>query len=173
MPPLAYFLTFSTYGTHLPGSGKGWVDAEHAVHGTPVLASNPKRTAYWEAHLRENSWSMDADARSIALEAICSVSIHRHWIAHAIHVRKTHVHAVISGDTAPERMLADFKAYCTRGFRRGSRENFRRHYWTHHGSTRYLWNETSLAAAIEYVVNGQGEKLACYYRNRSLLNKPY
>jgi hypothetical protein len=31
--------------------------------------------------------------------------------------------------------------------------------WADKGSNRYLWNEKSVALAIEYVVNGQGDDL--------------
>ena len=162
MPALAYLLTFSTYATHLPGSEKGWVDAQHCIPGSPMLVSNPRRKAYWQVHLNEIPWSMEPEARGIILEALRSVCTHRQWIAHALHIRTTHVHAVIGGDTAPERMLSDFKAYATRALRRAYPDTKRHRYWAHHGSTRYLWNEVSLRAAVDYVVNGQGERMACY-----------
>jgi hypothetical protein len=59
-------------------------------------------------------------------------------------------------------MLYDLKAYASRALRRASPEIQRRRYWAHHGSTRYLWNKVSLKAAIDYVLNGQGERMACY-----------
>ena len=118
MPALAYLLTFLTYGTHLPGSEKGWVDARHSRACSPMLPFNAKRQAFWQAHLNETPWRLDEHARRITLEAICSVCDHRQRGAHAIHVRTTHVHAVIAGNTTPERMLSDFKAYATRALRR-------------------------------------------------------
>jgi len=68
------------------------------------------------------------------------------------------------------RVLSDFKAYATRALRRAFSDMRRRRYWAHHGSTRYLWNEVCLKAAIEYVLNGQGERMAHYpeARTRSL-----
>ena len=111
-----------------------------------------------------------SEARRITLEALQSVCTYRQWFAHAVHVRTTHVHAVIGGDTVAERMLSDFKAYATRSLRRAFPDTQRRRYWAHHGSTRYLWNEVCLKAAIEYVLNGQGERMAHYpeARTRSL-----
>ncbi len=41
--PLAYFITFTTYGSWLPGSVKGSADAEHNVYGTPWLEAAPER----------------------------------------------------------------------------------------------------------------------------------
>jgi hypothetical protein len=75
---------------------------------------------------------------------------------------------VVSGEATPERMLSDFKAYATRALRRTLPESERRRYWTDHGSTRYLWNAGSLKAAIEYVLNGQGERMACYPKQPTL-----
>jgi REP element-mobilizing transposase RayT len=163
VPALAYLLTFSTYGTHLPGSEKGWVDPQHCLPGSPMLAANPAREAYWRAHLNEIPWKLDWEAQRITLEALRSVCIHRQWIAHAIHIRTNHVHAVVAaGEIAPGRILTAFKAYATRAFRRAYPDLHRRRYWTDHGSTRYLWNEVSLKAAVDYVLNRQGTRMACY-----------
>ena len=41
--PLAYFITFTTYGSWLPGSDKGSVDAEHRSYGTPYLEPSPEK----------------------------------------------------------------------------------------------------------------------------------
>jgi REP element-mobilizing transposase RayT len=112
--------------------------------------------------LKESPWIPDAERQHITLEALKSVAIYRAWTIHALHLRTTHVHAVISGETAPERILSDFKAYATRALRRAFSQIPRRRYWTDHGSTRYLWNEANLKAAIEYVLSGQGQKMACY-----------
>lgn len=173
VPALAYLLTFSTYGTHLPGSEKGWVDAQHSRACSPMLPSNPKRQAWWRAHLNETPCILDKHAREISLESIRSVCTHRQWLAYAIHIRTTHVHAVIAGDTAPERMLSDCKAYATRELRRHLPNRQRRRYWAQHGSTRYLWNDVSLRAAIDYVLNGQGEAMACYSGHAQSSGNPY
>jgi REP element-mobilizing transposase RayT len=140
----------------------GWVDAQHCIPGSPRLAFNPSRQAYWQAHLNEPLWTLDPEARHITLMALRSVCAYRQWVAHAIHIRTTHVHAVIGGETAVERMLSDCKAYATRSYRRAFPTIQRRRYWTAHGSTRYLWNEVSVRAATDYVLNGQGDRMACY-----------
>jgi len=79
-----------------------------------------------------------------------------------IHVRTSHVHAVVSGGAPPEKMLADFKAYATRALRSTKPGNQRRRFWTKHGSTRYIWNEVILKAASDYVLNQQGTPMAHY-----------
>jgi REP element-mobilizing transposase RayT len=101
----------------------------------------------------EPPWILEREAQQIALEAIRCVCLHRQWTAHAVHIRTTHVHSVITGETAPERMLSDFKAYATRALRRALPDVERRRYWAHHGSTRYLWNQVSFRAVIDYLSN--------------------
>ncbi|MBV9265179.1 MAG: hypothetical protein JO061_03320 [Acidobacteriaceae bacterium] len=173
MPPLAYFLTFSTYGTHLPGSEKGWVDARHRLPGSPLLTRNAQREKYWRIQLNEFPCTFDQEARIRVLEAILSVCFYRRWVTHAIHVRSMHVHAVLCGEARPERMIIDLKAYATRSLRSGAvGPNQRSRYWTRHGSTRYLWNEVSLLAAIDYVLNGQGARMSCYPNHPQNENPP-
>lgn len=162
MGALAYLLTFSTYGTHRPGSEKGWVDEKHRAFGGPILAGNPLREAYWRTHLREPPWILDEETQPTTLEAILGVCKNRSWYVHGIHLRTTHVHTIISGGVPPEKMLSDFKAYATLALRSTRSGNQRRHYWAHHGSTRYIWNEVSPKAAIDDVLNRQGALMAHY-----------
>jgi hypothetical protein len=119
-----------------------------------MLPFNAKRQAWWQAHLNEGPWLLDEHARRITLEAICSVCDHRQW-------------------GAPERMLSDFKAYVTRALRREFPDIQRRRYWAQHGSTRYLWNDVSMRAAISYVLKGQGEAMACYSGEPQNSRNPY
>jgi hypothetical protein len=70
-------------------------------------------------------------------------------------------------------MLSDFKAYATRALRREFPDIQRRRYWAQHGSTRYLWNDVSVRAAIDYVLNGQGEAMACYSGETRNSRNPY
>ncbi|MGH9584624.1 MAG: hypothetical protein ACRD4O_17015 [Bryobacteraceae bacterium] len=92
---MAYLLMFSTYGTHLPGSKNGWVDAQHCIPCSPMRPYNPKRESYWRSRLNESPWVLDREARLLALQAMLAVCGHREWMPYGVHVRSTHVHAVI------------------------------------------------------------------------------
>ncbi len=164
--PHAYLLTFSTYGTHLPGSEKGSVDVRHCIPGSPMRPADSRLAGYWRSRLGEEVLFLDEKARLAALKAILDVCRHRGWVPYAVHVRSTHVHGVVSGEARPERMLFDFKAYATRALRLEV-PAVRRRYWTDHGSTRYLWNEKSVRAAMEYVLEGQGLAMARYPSGQS------
>lgn len=130
--------------------------------GSPLLAADSKRETYWRLRLNESVYVLFEKDRDVVLQAVLGACSYRGWHPHAIHIRTTHVHAVISGSAKPERMLSDFKAYATRALRSEVKQCPRRRYWADHGSTRYLWNEESVRAAIDYVMNAQGRTMAFY-----------
>ena len=79
---------------------------------------------------------------------------------YAINVRTNHVHIVVSISNAkPERALNDFKAYSTKKLRQNYCWKYDYSPWSEKGSKRYLWNESSIVKAVDYVINGQGDKL--------------
>ncbi len=125
-----------------------------------MLPHNPKREGYWRSGLKEPPYVLDCRTRKITLQAIMEICRYRDWIAYAIHARTTHVHAVIAGEAKPERMLSDFKAYATGALRSAATTPERCGHWTDHGSTHYLWNQSP---AIEYVLNGQGIRMAYHW----------
>ena len=49
-----------------------------------------------------------------------------------------------------------FKAYSSRKL------GMRRKRWARHGSTRYLWKDDDVKAAVKYVVEEQGEPMSAY-----------
>jgi hypothetical protein len=56
-------------------------------------------------------------------------------------------------------MMNDFKAYASRALNKAGFDTPNRKRWTRHGSTRYINDESYLAAAINYVLNKQGEPM--------------
>ena len=160
--PLAYFITFSSYGAWLHGRDLGSVDKQHNQIGTPFLPPDAEQESEKRANMREPPYLLDAARRQVALRTILEVAAHRGWQVWACHVRTTHVHVIVSSNAKPEKIMSDFKAYAGRRLKEQLREpaDFKR--WTQHGSTRYLWTEEQVADKIEYVLNGQGAPLTVY-----------
>ncbi len=163
----SYFITFSTYGTHLPGDEAGSVDRSHAKPDSPRLPPDPRRVEFNEERLEGDPVTLNAEQRAAVADAIREVCEHRGWQLHACNVRTTHVHIVVSSDAPPERAMNDFKSYATRRIRSASASASRDRQgadsptrtWTRHGSTRYLNTESSFERAIGYVLHEQGEDL--------------
>ena len=154
--PLAYLLTWHTYGTWLHGDERGSMDREHNVPHTPTLGPN-RRRANWEARrLKSPPLELDDMCRSIVTDAITDHCRQRNWDLLAIAVQSNHVHVVVgSADIDPEGMMTEFKAWATRRLRLSARVERNTRLWVRHGSTRYLWNAKSVNGAIAYVREGQ------------------
>jgi len=161
--PLAYFITFSSYGTRLHGSENGSVDRNHNRYGDDLIPSKPLLQSYEKRTQKHPTVTFEPAQRHIVLETIRKVCAYRQWRSFAIHIRTNHVHVVASADAEPEKVLHDFQAYATRHLREHSPILKDRKIWTRHGSTRYLWNRKSLLEAIHYVVHEQGEHMEYWY----------
>ena len=160
--PLAYLITFTCYGTRLRGDESGSVDRKHNPPGTPLIPPRPSWIRADATKMKEQPYQLTWPRRAVVLQAMQEVCAHRGWTLLAAHVRSNHVHFVVIADERPERVLNDVKAYASRALSRSGLENGSLKRWTHHGSTRYLWKPEQVAAAIEYVVWGQGEPMAVW-----------
>jgi REP element-mobilizing transposase RayT len=160
--PLAYFLTFTTYGTWLHGRAPGSVDRRHNAVGTPFLPPDTRREQESRQTLAEEPYVLDARGRDVVLRTLVEVARHRRWKLWAAHVRTNHVHVVVSAEARPEKVMADFKAYASRRLKEDANERADRTRWTQHGSTMYLWTPEQVAARVAYVVAGQGEAMAVH-----------
>jgi REP element-mobilizing transposase RayT len=104
----------------------------------------------------------------------------RGWHLHAVNCRSNHVHVVVStGETRPKKIRGDLKAWATRCLKQHANsflnrtcgivtrsvseglmvqsrvDAVRENWWAERGSIRYIYDESSLEAAIQYVVEGQ------------------
>ena len=158
--PLAYLITFRSYGTWLHGDERGSVDRFHNQYRSPRLPPDRERVEHSRSQLSGEIVTFNAKQREsveLAIRETCEV---RKWILRAMNVRTNHVHVVVSiGITRPGRALNDFKAYATRRMRRNNCWHSERSPWADKGSKRHLWNERSIELAVEYVLNGQGDDL--------------
>ena len=158
--PLAYLITFTTYGTWMHGDKRGSVDKRHNRYGAVFLGQNCTRQMKERSVLKNPPLELTLTLRQAVLRAIIGVCEVRKWFAHAVHVRSNHVHIVVSGDEEPDRMMRDFKSYATRAIKEHSNVKSKfKGFWTRHGSTKYLWTKESLVSAIGYVKNEQGQMM--------------
>jgi REP element-mobilizing transposase RayT len=158
--PLAYLITFRCYGTWLHGDKRGSIDRFHNAYKSPYIEPNPS----WHRHnaqaLEGEPVRLNAERRTSVQRAICETCQFRKWHLHALSVRTNHVHVVVCiGTLKPERALTAFKANATRQMRQDQCWLKDSTPWAKRGSLRHLWNERSVAQAIEYVLCGQGNEL--------------
>ena len=155
--PLAYFITFTCYGTYLPGDERGWTKW-HRGEQLP----RPRLEAWCRKQMSEPPILLDADQRAIVEQAIRDHCQIRRWTLHAVNCRSNHCHLVVTArDYAGELVRDQVKAWGTRRLKEHQerdgvpRDKLRENWWTRKGSVRHLFDDESLEAAVMYTQEAQ------------------
>lgn len=157
-----WLLTWTTYGTWLPGDARGFVsnvrdgpgpEVRHNLPGTPYDADDARvRRRAQENMVGEPVW-LTADQARIVAEQFQETARVRGWRLLACAVMANHVHLVVGveGDPDPAKLLHDFKSYATRALKAAGHVPSGGRWWTESGSRRKLPDEGAVRGAIEYV----------------------
>ncbi|WP_237226753.1 transposase [Rubinisphaera sp. JC750] len=153
--PLAYFLTWVTYGSWLPGDRRGWTNGR-SNHETPVWSENQRLSHFAKTLSSDKGVRLSRQHRRLVEKAFREVSQEKRWPLLAVNVRTNHVHSVIVSDQPPERVMTTLKAWASR--RLNDEVGEKKKWWARHGSTRYINEQAALEAAIKYVLEQQDVK---------------
>ena len=153
--PLAYFITFRSYGTWLHGDQRGSVDRKHNRFGFPLVAPDVERWRFAHRQMRYEPLVFSEAMRTCIRSAIGEVIEHRRWKLWASNIRTNHVHVVLTAAVKPERVVSDLKARATRNLADQGVIDRGRPVWSRHGSTEYLWTERDLEECCRYVIECQ------------------
>ena len=176
--PLAFFLTWCTYGTWLPGDERGWIQ-----HSRGWRLPDPARKLEAEATMTEDACRLDREQRDVVERQIAETCNFRGWELHAVNCRSNHVHVVLTADRSPKVVRDQLKAWCTRRLKeleigrlrargspsssgsglvsdaatvgQGVSEDLRENWWAERGSQRSIYGPDGLEAAIMYVRDAQ------------------
>jgi hypothetical protein len=154
--PLAYFLTWTTYGTWLPGDERGWVK-----EGAGFQFPDWKVEREARRKLAEGPFFLSSSQREIVEATISRHCEIRGWHLFAKACRTAHAHVVVHAPVEPDIVMDQFKAWCTRKLREhaqgtgDSKFLLRQRVWTEDGSKRRLFDQDSLEAAVIYVQDCQ------------------
>ena len=154
--PLAYLITWTTYGTWLPGDERGWVAKGSAVIRDP----DPGMHEAAHSAMTEEAVVFAKRQRDLVDGVIVKHCEIRRWILHARNVRTNHIHVVVSAALEGEVIRAQFKAWCSRRLSeqagvRGKGDNGFCRWFTEKGDIKWIDDEEHLHNAIRYVNEGQ------------------
>ena len=151
---IAFFSTWTTHGTWLPGDVRGWYRRGHGLQEPDA----PRRL---EAMLMMTTAAiiLDAGQRQLVESTIAEHCTKRGWLLHSVACRSNHAHVVVS---APNRNIEvpreQFKSWCTRRLKDQAlarQRDVRDHWWTDRGWDEYIDGEDVLSIVNAYVREGQ------------------
>jgi REP element-mobilizing transposase RayT len=159
-----WLLTWTTYGTWLPGDKRGFVspirtgagpERRHNQPGTPYDADMPGLQKAARRQLKCPPIYLSEFHAERLLAQFQETARYRKWLLVAVAIVRNHSHLVVgvNGDPDPDEVLGDFKSYGSRTLNRHWAKPASGTWWTQSGSTRKLPNEAAVRAAIEYVRN--------------------
>ena len=169
--PVAYFITWATYGTWLPGDERGWVEYRHGWQLPDLI-----RKLETAAIMTEDACWLNPEQREAVHQQIAETCFHRGWILHAVNYRTNHLHVVVAASGSPRIVRSQLKAWCTRklkGLAQSKEANgkTRENWWAERGSQRFINDDMSLEAAIVYVRDCQDTR-SDHDRSRETTRKP-
>ncbi len=155
--PLAYFITWTCYGTWLPGDERGWIKWHKGEKLPQPLLAN-----WCRKQMTEPPIFLDQGQRDVVNETVASHCQIRAWHLHAVNCRTNHCHVVVTANSHDGETVRDqFKSWSTRNLKELERSRgvvvgkIREHWWTRKGSVRLLFDEESVTAAIQYTLEAQ------------------
>ena len=158
--PLAYLITFRTYGTWLHGDDRHSVDRhERNIYGTPDIPPNENLRNKRSAAMKSSEFVLNENQRSAVDSAIRALCKRREYNLRAVNVRTNHVHTVVSSATRPERIADAFKTCATKRLRQDKLIDRQTKIWSRGRSRRYLWKPKHVELAVAYVQFGQGNDI--------------
>jgi REP element-mobilizing transposase RayT len=152
--PLGLFITWTVYGTFLPGDSRGWRHRSSGVElGRPLLES------WHRDRLNHDVVLLVAKMRAVVEAAIREVCTIRVWTLWAVSVRSNHVHVVVTAPRYKPILVRDqLKAKATRELRQSFDIWQNRPVWTEKGDIEFLDNESEIEQCVVYVTDVQDRK---------------
>ena len=157
-----WFLTWTTYGTWLPGDERGFVSPKFEGD-TPERRNNEPGRPYDEGRpdlrrIAENRLAGDPVRLTRAQAEVVrrqfeETARYRGWQLLAGAIMANHVHLVVGvpGDPDPSALLRDFKSYASRALNLRDRGSVRPRWWTEQGSKRKIADWDNLETVLRYV----------------------
>jgi REP element-mobilizing transposase RayT len=146
--PIAYHITWGTYGARLPGTDRPHIDRDHNQYGAPLAPANPARESSIRGHMSFPPVLLTLTQRHEVRRAIDDVAGRYKWKIHNVAVQQDHVHVVITAPRDGQNLRDALKAVAARSLNKafGKRE-----WWAEKGSAKYLFEQDYFEAAIAYV----------------------
>ncbi len=151
--PLAYHITFGTYGTRLHGDPRGTVDKTHNKPGDPIVGQNDDWFQIESSSLNDQPVMLDhADRIRIecAIEDVCDKG---NWHLHIAACQSNHVHVLLTSidDGILTRRL--LKRWLTELLEDTAEMNLKNpvRWWAKEGSVKWVWDQRYLENVYWYI----------------------
>jgi REP element-mobilizing transposase RayT len=149
--PLAYHITFGTYGTRLHGDERGTVDRSLNQPGDPIIGSDWQWEQMDRNRLNFLPRIFTAEQMVLVESLIPDICVRGGWTLHACATGPDHVHNVLTGDADGDVIRKILKRWLGQALCRHIPLSPGETFWAECGSVKWIWDEEYLARATRYV----------------------
>lgn len=148
--PITYFITWTTYGSWLPGDARGWRKTRKGEQPPQPLLED-----WCREQMSEGSVVLNQIQRE-RVENVCYEHANiRGWVIHAVKARSNHVHIAVTADAPPKKVRDQFKANATRVLRQEPDAVTNDKIWTRGGDCDIVDSDDELERVIVYINEAQ------------------
>lgn len=149
--PIAYHITWGTYGTRLHGDPRGTVDRDHNQFGEPIIDYDQHRWALESFGMKFDPVRFDPE-QMIAVEVIVPPVCERGgWILHACACGPDHVHVLLNANADPKDVRRMMKRWVGQELSKQFHRTPGASWWAECGSTKHVFDKDYFHAALDYV----------------------
>lgn len=149
--PLAYFITWTVYGTFLPGDPRWW---RHKKQGSSAPARGLEQWS--KKRLLHPIKLLSPDDRVVCESAIDEICVFRKWKLWARSARTNHVHILVTASAKKPKLVRDqIKAKCTLEIRNANSGFADRPIWTTGGDIEFIDTEDAIPECEIYINDAQ------------------
>jgi len=150
MEPITLFITWTTYGTWLPGDRRGWRKWQAGEQQPKSLLE-----AWCRDQMKDEPVLLNLDHRQTVEDVCRRHATIRRWELHATSVRSNHVHVAVTASAEPKKVRDQFKANATRVLREHPTPITAHKVWTRGGDIQIIDSEEALEQVVLYVNEAQ------------------
>lgn len=159
--PITLFITWTTYGSWLPGDSRGWMKWKKGEQ-----QPQPELEDWCKGRMKEKVVLLSLEQRDAVEGVIRAHAEHRSWKLHAVSARSNHVHVAVTvvpktGNQnfrvadGVKRVRDQFKANATGVLRQGEAPIQNDKVWTKGGDIQFIDSDDDLEQVVIYISEAQ------------------
>lgn len=159
MKPLAYHITWGTYGTRLHGGPRPTVDRNFNEYGTPVLEFDEYRYELAQERLKYDPIMLTAEQMIFVEDVVPGICERGHWRYRTCAAGPDHVHVLLTATFDPEKIRALLKRWIGQALsEKWTLEGEERTWWAECGSIKWVDSERYLTKVTDYVTKQRARR---------------
>ncbi|MBU0618529.1 MAG: transposase, partial [Planctomycetes bacterium] len=156
----AWLLTWTAYGSWLPGDERGFVsrrpgDSETHVTsnipGTPYDSDQRELSEAAKKRMKGSPVTLDQEHAPTILASFVETATTHHIAIIAVSIMPDHVHLLCQGEQSGSQLLQLFKGAASRRMNRAHALTDAPRWWTESGSKKYIQKGGNVQSAVQYV----------------------